>query len=381
VHLAIPKRTAFLRDQRKPTASVTLSLSPAASLGPDQVQAVMNLVAGAVPELSAEDVAVVNQRGELLSRRDEDPALERTERQLAYIQRLESKLQDKVANLLNTVAGHDRFRAEVNADVDFTTQEETAESYEPEERVVRSEQSLEESRTGGDMAAGIPGALSNQPPGPAIAPETAGAAVAPAAAPQRPEQTRVQSTRNFEVDRTISHTRHQVGDITRLTVSVVLDDARPGAAADAEGRAWSDEELERVASLVRTAVGFREDRGDIVTVASTPFVLSEAVELEASPFWMEAWFLELCKQILGAVIVLLIVVVLLRPLFRNLSNAGDSINTHKRLAQEAQRSAAAEGGLTGHMDGNRKLESVRNLVAEQPETVARVVKQWTLANE
>jgi len=379
VHLAIPKRTAFLRDQRKPTASVTLSLAPGASLDSDQVKAVMNLVAGAVPELSAESVAVIDQRGGLLSRDDNDPSLERTERQLAYIQRLEGNLQNKVASILQTVAGPERFRAEVNADVDFTTLEETAETYDPDQRTLRSEQSMEESRIGGDMAGGIPGALANQPPGPVTAPEVAGEEAEVAEAPARPEQTRRQSTRNFEVDKTISHTRHQVGEISRLTVSVILDDVRPGSGDGEAAQAWSEAELERISSLVRTAVGFREERGDIVTVASSPFVAREVAAVEPMPFWMESWFLELCKQILGAVIVLLIVLVVLRPMFRNLSKAGDTIKTHTRVTQQAQSAGASP--VPARPDNNRKLESVRSMVSDQPETVARVVKQWTLANE
>ncbi len=379
VHLAIPNRTAFLRDQRQPSASVTLTLSPGASLGADQVRAVMNLVAGAVPELQPERVTVVDQRGGLLSRQDEDPALERNERQLAYIQRVEAKLQDKVANLLRTVAGPERFRAEVNADIDFTTIEETEESYDPELRTLRSEQSLSETRVGGEAVGGIPGALSNQPPGAASAPEVA-AAEEGTTAPAPPSQTRVEATRNFEVDRTISHTRHQAGQIARLTVSVVLDDARPGAEAGEAG-GWTEAELARIESLVRTAVGYRESRGDIVTVASSRFAATEITLAEPPPFWMETWFLELCKQVLGALIVLLIVLLLLRPMFRNLSKAGDNIRTQQTMALEAQRHAADDVALPGADSGERKLETVRSMVAEQPETVARVVKQWTLAHE
>lgn len=382
VHLAIPNRTAFLRDQRTPSASVTLTLLPGASLGGDQVSAVMNLVAGAVPELEPQRVTVVDQRGELLSRQNEDPTLERTERQLAYIQRLESKLQDKVASLLRTLAGPERFRAEVNADVDFTATEQTEESYDPELTALRSEQSLSESRVGGEAIGGIPGALSNQPPGVATAPEQAPGAEPADAVPVRPEQTRVEATRNFEVDRTISHTRHQVGEISRLTVSVVLDDAaRPAAGEEAGEGGWSEAELARIESLVRTAVGYREDRGDLVTVASGPFVINEVTLAEAPPFWMEPWFLELAKQVLGAIIVLLIVLLLLRPMFRNLSKAGDSIKTHQTFALEARAQAEGGGGALPALGQDRKLEAVRNMVAEQPETVARVVKQWTLANE
>ncbi len=384
VHLAIPKQTAFLRDQRKPTASVTVVLAPGASLNGDQVQAVMNLVAGAVPELQPENVAVVDQRGKLLSRRDEDPALERTERQLAYIQRLEDQLQEKLGNILATVAGPNRFRSEVNADVDFTALEETAESYDPEMRALRSEQSLEESRSTAEAVGGVPGALSNQPPGPASVPEVAQAEEQVETVAARPQQTRVQATRNFEVDRTISHTRHQVGRVTRLTVSVVVDDARGRAAAEAgsagDEPGWSEAELEQLASLVKTAVGFDSQRGDIVTVVSSPFFVQEAAPVEPVPFWMETWFLELCKQVLGAIIVLLIVMVLLRPLFRSLSKAGETIRTQQHLAMAAQQGSlpgAGGGTLAPPMDDHRKLETVRSLVAERPETVARVVKQWT----
>jgi flagellar M-ring protein FliF len=380
VHLAIPKQTAFLRDQRKPTASVTLALSPGANLDRDQVKAVMNLVAGAVPELDPESVAVIDQRGGLLSGDDADPALERTERQLAYIQRLERNLQGKVASILQTVAGPDRFRAEVNADVDFTAVEQTAESFDPEPRALRSEQNLQETRIGGDVAMGIPGALTNQPPGAGTAPEQAEAEGVELEAPPRPEQSRIQSTRNFEVDRTISHTRQQVGEISRLTVSVVLDEARGGGVDGAAGEPWSEVELERIAALVRSAVGFREERGDLVTVASSRFVVNAVEPVEAAPFWMESWFLDLSKQILGAIIVLLIVIMVLRPMFRNLSKAGDTIKTHTRVTRESQSAGAGAHAVPARLE-DRRLESVRTMVAEQPETVARVVKQWTLANE
>ncbi|MFW6094768.1 MAG: flagellar basal-body MS-ring/collar protein FliF, partial [Pseudomonadota bacterium] len=331
-----------------------------------------------------EDVAVVDQEGDLLSSRDADPSLERSERQLAYVDRVESHLQDKVASLLTTVAGPDRFRAEVNATMDFTDSEQTRESYDPERRALRSEQSLEESRQLEKLMEGVPGALSNQPPAPAQAPETAEQEEETAAGAGQPEQTRVRATRNFEVDRTISHTRHQVGRLERLAVSVVLDDARPAEGEDASG--WTDEELAEISSLVQTAVGYRADRGDVVTVASSPFLVTEPEPVEPAPFWTETWFLELSKQVLGALIVLLIVVMLLRPLFKSVSKAGENLRTQQHLAL-ASRQGQVSGSRTGDdalpapADDGQKLEAVRGMVAEKPETVARVVRQWTLANE
>lgn len=393
VHLAIPKQTAFLRDQRQPTASVTLKLLPGRELDGDQVRAVMNLVAGAVPELSADRVAVVDHNGKLLSRQDADPGLEQTERQLEYIARLESQLQDKVARILTSVVGRDRFQVQINAAVDFTVLEQTAESFDPEQRALRSEQSLEESRTGGELAGGVPGALSNQPPPPATVPETAEAAAETQAAASRSESNRVQATRNFEVDRTISHTRHPVGRIERLSVSVVVDQQKSGAAADAEGEegadaSWSEAELAELTELVKSAVGFSADRGDQVTVVGSPFYVPETELLEAAPFWTEPWFMEMVRLGLGAVGVLLIMLMLLRPLFKTLSQAGESKREQEYQALQQQLLAAygpqqgpEQERISWMSDSHPKLGAVRNMAAESPETVARVVRQWTLANE
>jgi len=395
VHLAIPKQTAFLRDQRQPTASVTLQLLPGRQLDGDQVRAVMNLVAGAVPELSAENVAVVDHNGKLLSRQDADPGLEQTERQLEYIGRLESQLQDKVARILTSVVGRDRFQVQVNAAVDFTALEQTAESFDPEQRALRSEQSLQESRSGGELAGGIPGALSNQPPPPATVPETAEGAAATEAAASRSESNRVQATRNFEVDRTVSHTRHPVGRIERLSVSVVVDQQKPGGTAEVDGEdgeaapaTWSEAELAEMSELVKTAVGFSTERGDQVTVVGSTFYVPQTELLEAAPFWTEPWFMEMVKLGLGALGVLLIMLMLLRPLFKTLSQAGESRREQEFKALQQQLMAAygpqqnaEQERISWMTDSHPKLGAVRTMAAESPETVARVVRQWTLANE
>lgn len=182
VHLAIPKTTAFLRDQRMPSASVTVTLAPSQSLGEGQVRAIMNLVAGAVPELKADHVTVIDQSGRLLSGQDEDEGFADTDRQLRYVKQVETKLNDKIRNILLPTVGANRFMAEVAADVDFTSVEETEELFNPDLPALRSEQTLNEQRVGDGADGGVPGALSNQPPAVATAPETAVDAVAAARA-------------------------------------------------------------------------------------------------------------------------------------------------------------------------------------------------------
>src|SRR5271170_4701028 len=176
VHLALPKPSVFLRDARKATASVMLQLYPGRRLEPGQVAAVVHLVASSVPELSASDVTLVDQAGSLLNSPDENAEAAASTRQFAYTRRLEQSFQRRIIDLLEPMLGAGRVRATVTADLDFTVTEETRENYDPQKTAVRSEQTSKETRKGGDGAEGIPGALSNQPPGTSGAPVIPGAA-------------------------------------------------------------------------------------------------------------------------------------------------------------------------------------------------------------
>src|ERR1700761_4422081 len=186
VHLALPKASVFLRDARKATASVMLQLYPGRRLEPGQVAAIVHLVASSVPELGASDVTLVDQAGTLLNSPDENAEQAASTRQFAYTRTLEESYQQRILELLEPLIGAGRVRATVTADMDFTVTEQTRENYDPQKTAVRSEQTSKESRKGGDGAEGIPGALSNQPPGTSGAPNIPGAATpgnpAPAAA-------------------------------------------------------------------------------------------------------------------------------------------------------------------------------------------------------
>ncbi len=389
VHLAIPKSTAFLRDQRAPSASVTVTLGPSQSLAEGQVRAIMNLVAGAVPELRADQVTVVDQAGRLLSGQDDDQAFAATDRQLRYTKQIETKLNEKIRNMLLPTVGANRFMAEVAADVDFTWVEETEELFNPDLPALRSEQTVNEQRVGEGADGGVPGALSNQPPAVASAPLTAQDAVAVASNPENvPRRSRNQATRNFELDRTISHTRHQVGRITRLTVSVVLDDqAIPGKdGGETTYAAWDEAELERLAALVKNAIGYNAARGDTVSVVNRAFQIERFEPAEPVPFWVEPWFLDIVKQVLGALLVLALLFGLLRPLFKSLSKAGTQAVTDQTLARIASMNAAGGPQMYNDFDGARgrgpggnyqnQLGAVRGLVADNPARVAQVVKTW-----
>src|SRR5579863_4324360 len=225
VHLALPKPSVFLRDSHRATASVMLQLYPGRRLEPGQVAAIVHLVASSVPELSASDVTLVDQAGSLLNSPDENSESAASTRQFAYTRKLEESYQRRIIELLEPLIGAGRVRATVTADVDFTVTEETRENYDPQKSAVRSEQTSNETRKGGDGVEGIPGALSNQPPGTSGAPVIAGATPTPgspaqaappgqaAAASTGPSASSLRSTRNFEVDRTLAYIKEPVGTL------------------------------------------------------------------------------------------------------------------------------------------------------------------------
>src|SRR3981189_3735946 len=281
VHLALPKPSVFLRDAHKATASVMLQLYPGRRLEPGQVAAIVHLVASSVPELAASDVTLVDQAGSLLNSPDENAEAAASTRQFEYTRKLEESYQRRIIEMLEPMIGPGRVRATVTADMDFTVTEETRENYDPQKTAVRSEQTSNEQRRGGDGAEGIPGALSNQPPGTSGAPAIPGAATpgnpAPGAAQSTaaasgPTSSAQRSTRNFEVDRTLSYVKQPVGVLKRLNVGVVLDDWQK---VDADGKAttapMNETDIKRFTQLIKESIGLKDERGDQLNVLNQAF--------------------------------------------------------------------------------------------------------------
>lgn len=398
VHLAIPKTTAFIRDTRKPSASVFVDLYSGAGINPEQVRAIANLVASSIPELQLESVTVVDQRGQLLSNFAEDNEMAMAHKQLDYVREMESRLVKRISSILEPIVGEGSYRAEVSADVDFTQIEQTDESFNPDLPAIRSEQTVEEAR-GGSSLGGIPGALSNQPPADAQAPDVAGAA---GANDPNSGSSRRQAVRNYELDRTISHTRHQVGRVKRLSVAVLVDnvktvDAESGAIGSAP---MSQEELDRLDTLIRDAVGFDASRGDSVNIINSAFLPEEKIEevpIADLPLWEQPQVMSLARMAGAFLVFVVLVFGLLRPVMRGLTDAAKDVRE-----MEAQRALGELSGdlggdlgdetvtlsggdsllLTGPGEGyDQQLNAVKGLVAEDPGRVAQVVKTWVAAGE
>jgi len=428
VHLAIPKSSVFVRDERKPSASVLVELYSGRTLEPSQVMAIVNLMATSVPELTKSQVTVVDQKGNLLSDQSEMSELSMAGKQFDYSRRMESLFTQRVHNILQPVLGNGRYKAEVSADVDFSAVESTSEMFNPDQPALRSEQQVNEQRSSSLPPQGVPGALSNQPPGAASAPEqaTAAAATPSAIAPGQPlldangqqvkdpvtgqpmlapypADKREQSTKNFELDRSISHTKQQQGRLRRLSVAVVLDDQAKlnPATGETTHTPWAAQDIERFTRLVQDAVGFDASRGDSVSVINTPFVAELGEEAIVLPWYEQGWFemlLSTLKQLFPALFIFILVWFVLRPVLNNITSGGKG----KDLVAGGRDVELGEmGGLEGDLAADRvslggpqsillpsptegydaQLNAIKNLVAEDPGRVAQVVKDWINADE
>lgn len=382
VHLALPKQTSFIRDQKTASASVLLHLYRGRALEQDQAAAVVNLVAASVPNLQPKNVTVIDQYGTLLSTAGQ-PISTAASSQFKYSRRLEETFKTRIEDMLTPLVGAGRVRAEVVADIDFTHSEETRESFDPARTVVRSEQINEDLQTGDGLAsAGVPGALSNQPP------EASGIVTDPVTTVENTEATNTSrsSTRNYEVDRTISHTRPQSGTIRKLSIAVLVD-ASPVDGSDSDAFP-GDAEIERYTSLVKEAVGFNEARGDTVVVLSEAFKPIEvAPEAEPPAFWEKPMLRDVLKQVLGAALILAIAFGVVRPMLRNvLANntpaTGEYLGKAQGFPMPAPSVPLGPGAASiAPPSYDEKVAAAKNITGHDPARVAQMVKKWVAADE
>jgi flagellar M-ring protein FliF len=414
VHLAMARQSAFVGDRKPGSASVFLQIKAGRRLDAEQVQAIANLVASSIPEMSASQVTVVDQSGRLLSAPNSDSDLAMRDKMFEFAHRLEEGYSQRIQELLTPLVGPGRVRAQVVAQVDMSTTESTREQFNPQGQVVRSESTSEEAAKNGAVAAGgVPGALTNQPPqaGVALAPGasptvaqsgatapgaagTNGAAGANGAAPNNsastqvtgPDSTSRQSTRNYEIDRTMAYTRQPAGRVTRLSVAVLIDNLRT---TDKDGKVTEtplpQDQLERLTALVRDAVGFDAARGDSVNVVNSSFLgetPAAAGELESVPLWERAWVQTLAKVLAGLVVLLILIYSVLKPLTKGLINAAKV-----PVLRQGALAAAVAGGAAGGppevpaIAYEQQVAQARGLVAADPKRGAQVVKSWVSDDE
>ena len=415
VHLAVPRQSAFVRDHNRASASVFVQLKQGRRLEQEQVQAIVNLVASSIPDMEATQVTVVDQQGRLLSSPEGHDELSLREKQFDLVHRLEDDYVQRIETLLTPLVGPGRIRAQVVAQMDMSTTEEAREQYRPDSQIVRSEQSSEQMNRDGSGPQGVPGSLTNQPPAAGVAlpppnaaaPKTAAAdaskPAAPGAAAAKPgtpgtevvagssgvaggadSSSSKQSTRNYEIDRTVAYTRQPAGKLHRLTVAVLIDNlhttSKDGKATEVP---LTQPQLDHITQLVKDAVGFDESRGDAVNVVNQSFTpeapMAEEGDIEKPPIWESPLFQELAKLVAGAIVLLVLVLAVLRPLVRNLMGAMRAAALAAPAAP--QQAVAAERDSAKSVTHEVQVAQARSLVSQDPKRVAQVVRGWVNQDE
>lgn len=369
VHLATPERSAFVRESVPPSASVMVKLARGRSLSEAQVSAIINLVAGSVPGLTADAVRVVDQQGRLLSDKP-DGDMELLQLQSEY----ESKLRAQIAKLLVPMLGEGNFSSEVQVELDMTEVTSARETYD-KEGAVRSEREMRSTRSGAGAAGGVPGVLSNTPPPPTEVEEAAPQAT-PAA--EAADETTGESSaqRMYELGREVAVTSSRPGAVSRLTVAVALSEEALKKIAPATA--------EQVQELVSSAVGASPDRGDQITVIAGTF--EESVEEEV-PFYETAWFAAILRNAVALIAVILGLLFGVRPIVKALKRGTEKAEEDTGDAEEG---GAANGQATSRIfDGNgvppnpdilqEQVELARSLAAQQPDRAVTALRRM-LAN-
>jgi len=309
VHLAIPDKSVFVRERGKPTASVFVKLGAGRSLGENQIRAIVHLVSSSVPNLPSENVTVVDQHGNLLSKPSDDINSAMSNRQLEYTMKLEQVYRQRVLSLLTPILGVGNITAQVNVDVDFTTQNITEEVVDPEASALRSEQATQDI-TSEPQAQGVPGAVANTPP---LAAELATENPVPTQAQPNIKSQSSSSIKNYEVSKRVSTTTNPTGTIKRIVAAILIRDKLViNELGEQVLQKISDEEKANLEALVRDAIGFRENRGDSITISSGEFV--EDIQVVEVPWYENSAIRELLGKLFTILVLAIVTFGALRPL-------------------------------------------------------------------
>jgi flagellar M-ring protein FliF len=394
VHLALPNQNGFFREQQKPSASVLVQMHPGRSLDRAQIAGIVHLVSSSVPDLSPKAVSIVDQNGSLLTESPDAKTQGLDANQLQYVAQIESTLTRRITDILEPVVGRDNLRAQVTAEVDFSQSESTSEQFRPnqgnEPAAVRSMQSLESSQADAATPTGVPGAATNQPPVPAQAPINGPAQALQAAngAGTGNTQMRREAVTNYEIDKTVRVTRNATGTVKRLSAAVVVNHR---SQTDARGRTTqvplSEEELNKLTTLVRESMGFSTDRGDSLQVINAPFQAPKIEAPEDVPLWKQPEMVDLVRQfaIPGALtlVAVLLILAVVRPALKAAMVAPAPARKVDAVVDGSEvlpPLAEGEGSpgiplLAAPMNSN-KLEAVRQLAKDNPAAVANIVRGW-----
>ncbi|MDF3006562.1 flagellar basal-body MS-ring/collar protein FliF [Enterobacter kobei] len=406
VHLAMPKPSLFVREQKSPSASITVNLEPGRAMDEGQISAVVHLVSSAVAGLPPGNVTLVDQAGHLLTQSNTS-GRDLNDAQLKYAGDVEGRIQRRIEAILSPIVGNGNVHAQVTAQIDFANKEQTEENYRPNgdaaQAVLRSRQINETEQSGGS-AGGVPGALSNQPAPANTAPITTPAAnnqqnangqqnqnaqQTSTAASSGPRNSSRNETSNYEVDRTIRHTKMNVGDVQRLSVAVVVNYR---TLANGKPLPLTADQLKQIENLTREAMGYSETRGDSLNVVNSQFNATDD-GLAEPPFWKQPWFID---QLISAgrwLLVLIVAWILWRKAIRpqltrraEQAQAAQEATQNRQEVEESVEVRLSKDEQIQQRRANQRMgvevlsQRIREMSDNDPRVVALVIRQW-MSNE
>lgn len=368
VHIAIPHSNTFADENEKVSASVFITSGEGMMVDKEKVKSIIQLVASSVPGLDPKLVSVTDQYGHFLSDAITDNARISTE-QMIYKNNLQKYYERRIESVLAPIAGKGKVNVKVNADIDFTELERAKEEYDPQQKVVRSEQSTTE-EIGSTSASGAAGALANSPPSGG---QSGGGK-------SSSSQGRQQSIKNYELGKSVTYQKSSNANIKNISVAVVVDNERVinKDTKEEEIKPLNKEKIEQITSLVKSTIGFKQDRGDVVTVVNAGFNLqTEGMSAEKPALWEKPFFYTLIKQVGEVLVALILFVVMYRKLSKHLADI--------KKQGPSGNGGGSGGGLALTNEGlsqemldlkNEQIDRLKQLSTSDPGRVAVVLKGW-----
>lgn len=369
VHIAIPANNVFADENQRPTASIVVNMATGLSADKDKIRAIVQIVASSVPGLDPKDVAITDQYGHYLSGLLDQDSLYNAE-QLNYQNSLQGYYEKRIESMISPLLGDNKVNVRVYADLDFTQQEEAQEQYDPDKKVIRSEQNMSE-QNGGGGASGAPGALSNTPP--------EADAEKNASAPAGAGDAKNQSIKNYEISKSVTYKKSARPKLNALSVAVVLDNemVMDPDTHKLVAKPVSQDKINKITALVKATIGFDEKRGDKVTVVNSSFS-NPTTDIVMAPiqFWNQPWFWDYLKKVIGISLGFIFLFILYKRLGAYMKTSVQSQRNVDLVARLKEDEDLKTMDNEVHQLKQEKLNKLKELASSDPQRVALIIKNW-----
>lgn len=375
VHIAVPQNSVFADETGKTTASVVLGINPGFANDKEKIRSIVQIIAGSVPGLDPKNVAITDQYGHVLSTGDQDATF--NIEQMNYQNSLQTYYEKRIESMIVPLLGENKVSVRVSAKVDFTQQEEAIEQYDPDKKVIRSEQSMSES-SDVSSASGAPGALSNSPPGDSDADKSRSSSSGGG------NQGRNQSVKNYELSKSVNYKKSYAPKVVGLSVAVVIDNemVTDPKTKQLVSKPLDQDKINKITQLVQATVGYDQARGDRVTVVNSGFSPVKQEMLIPTHIWDQAWFWDVVKKMSGMLAGFVFLIILYRRLSSGVRISHSIIKTKTKPKLEENPDAAANddpasAGITEHTNNKKEqIKQLKQLASTEPQRVALVIKNW-----